>query len=63
MNDSESSEMKAWLAAIEASPMRATRVVNTAKADMSSTHWPPIGSPVRSTRRSAAMRARIGPVP
>ena len=55
--------MNAWLAAIEASPIRATRVVNTANADMSSTHCPPIGSPVLRTRRTAAARGLIGVVP
>ncbi len=54
MNESESSITKAWLAAIEASPMRATRVVKTANEVMPMNHWPPMGRPVRRKRRISA---------
>ena len=63
MNESESSEIIAWVAAIEALPMRATSVVKSAKALMSSSHWPPIGAPVRRKRRIAARSGATGRVP
>jgi hypothetical protein len=56
MNDIESSEIIACVAAIDALPIRATSVVKIAKALMSSTHCPPIGRPVRRKRRIAAVR-------
>ncbi len=54
MKESESSITKAWLAAIESSPMRATTVVKTAKDVMLRHQWPPIGRLVRRKRRAAA---------
>ena len=62
MNESESSITKAWLAAIEASPMRAISVVKTAKEVIAIDHWPPIGVPVRRKRRmppAAGATARV----
>ena len=56
MKESESSITKAWLAAIEASPIRAINVVKKANDVMSMNHWPPMGAPVRRTRRMAAAR-------
>ena len=47
---------KAWLAAIDASPMRATRVVKAAKEVMPMNHSPPIGAPVRRKRRISGRR-------
>ena len=62
MNEIESSMTKAWLAAIEASPMRATKVVKIAKEVMAMNHWPPMGRPVRRKRRIATPLGATGSV-
>ena len=62
MNESESSITKAWLAAIDASPMRATTLVKQANAVMPMHHWPPIGAPVRRKRAIAVRLGSPGPL-
>ena len=62
MNDSDSSWIIAWLAAISASPIRATTDENSANDSMSSSHWPPIGALVRRKRRIWRRSGRLGVV-
>ena len=60
MNDSASSCSIAWLAAADASPMRATIEAKMAKVVMSRNHWPPIGALVRRNRAISASRGQTG---
>ena len=57
MNDIESSEIIAWVAAIEALPMRATRLVKSAKAAHVEQ---PLAADRGAGAQEAADRGRVG---
>ena len=62
MKESDSTTRRAWVAAMEASPILTTIAEKAAKEVISRHHCPPIGSPVRSSRRAGAqlgVRGRV----